>query len=99
LRRFVLDGADDAEAEVANVHTERMLWLLYHVNVLVNELVLDIEFRQLLNVVKLELLANGRSLREVTPLAAAATRKEDRMPSRATTQRRLQMQRRHWRRL
>jgi hypothetical protein len=62
LRQFVLDGADDAETEVANVHTKRMLWLLYHVNVLVDVLVLDIEFRQLLNVVELELLASGRSL-------------------------------------
>jgi hypothetical protein len=61
----VLDGADDAETEVANVHTEQMLWLLYHVNVLVDVLVLDIEFHQLLNVVELELLTNGRSLRVI----------------------------------
>jgi hypothetical protein len=40
-----------------------MLWLLYRVNVLVDVLVLDIEFRQLLDVVELALLANGRPLR------------------------------------
>ena len=60
----MLDDADDvAETEVANVDIERMLWLLYRVNVLVEVLVLDIEFRQLLDVVELELLANGRPLR------------------------------------
>lgn len=37
--------------------------MLYRVNVLVDVLVLDIEFRQLLDVVELELLANGRPLR------------------------------------
>jgi hypothetical protein len=37
--------------------------LLYRVNVLVEVLVLDIEFRQLLDVIELELLANGRPLR------------------------------------
>jgi len=59
----VLDDADEAETEVANVDTERILWLLYRVNALVDVLVLDIEFRQLLDVVELELLANGRPLR------------------------------------
>ena len=59
----MLDDADEAETEVANVDTERILWLLYRVNVLVDVLVLDIEFRQLLDVVELELLANGRPLR------------------------------------
>jgi hypothetical protein len=63
LRQFVLDDADEAETDVANVDIERMLWLLYRVNVLVDVLVLDIEFRQLLDVVELELLANGRPLR------------------------------------
>ena len=59
----MLDDADDAETEVANVDIERILWLLYRVNVLVDVLVLDIEFRQLLDVIELELLANGRPLR------------------------------------
>ena len=59
----MLDDADDAEAEVANVDTERILWLLYRVNLLVDVLVLDIEFRQLLDVIELEMLANGRPLR------------------------------------
>ena len=59
----MLDDADDAETEVANVDTERILWLLYRVNVLVDVLVLDIEFRQLLDAIELELLANGRPLR------------------------------------
>jgi len=59
----VLDDADEPETEVANVDTERILWLLYRVNVLVDVLVLDIEFRQLLDEVELELLANGRPLR------------------------------------
>ena len=60
----MLDDADDAETEVANVDTERILWLLYRVNVLVDVLVLDIEFRQSLDVIELEqLLANGRPLR------------------------------------
>ena len=63
MRQFVLDDADEAETEVANVDIERMLWLLYRVNVLVDVLVLDVEFRQLLDVVELELLANGRPLR------------------------------------
>ena len=55
----MLDDVDKAEAEVANVDIER---ILYRVNVLVDMLVLAIEFRQLLDVVELELLANGRSL-------------------------------------
>jgi hypothetical protein len=61
----VLDDADEAETEVANVDIERILWLLYRVNVLVDVLVLDIEFRQLLllDAIELELLANGRPLR------------------------------------
>ena len=36
-----------------------MLWLLCRINVLVEVFALDIELRQLLDVVKLELLANG----------------------------------------
>ena len=48
----MLDDADDAETEVANVDIERILWLLYRVNLLVDVLVLDIEFRQLLNVIE-----------------------------------------------
>jgi hypothetical protein len=61
LRQFVLYDVDEAETEVANVDIERKLWLLYRVNVLVDVLV--IEFRQFLDVVELELLANGRPLR------------------------------------
>jgi hypothetical protein len=71
LRQFVLDDADEAETEVAKVDTERTLWLLYRVNVLDDDavvlddvvFVLDIEFRQLLDLVELELLANGQPLR------------------------------------
>ena len=48
---------------MAKVDTQRILWLLYRVNVLLDVLMLDIEFRQLLDVVGLELLANGRPLR------------------------------------
>ena len=63
LRQLVLDDADDAETEVANVDTERILWLLYRENVLAEALVLDIKFRQLLDVVELEPLTSGRPLR------------------------------------
>ena len=59
----MLDDADEAETEVANVDIERVLWSLYRVNMLVGVLVLDIEFRQLLNDIELELLAKGRPLR------------------------------------
>ena len=59
----MLDDADEAQTEVANVDTEHILWLLYSVNVLVDKLVdilvLGIESRQLLDIVELELLTNG----------------------------------------
>lgn len=44
---MVLDEPEEAETEVANVDTERMLWLLYRVNVLVEVFVLAMEIRQL----------------------------------------------------
>ena len=56
----MLEDVDDvAGTKVAKVDIECMLWLLYHINVLVEVLVLNIEFHQLLDVVELELLANG----------------------------------------
>jgi hypothetical protein len=45
FRQLVLDAAEGAETEVANVATVRVLWLLYRVNVLVEVFVLAIEFR------------------------------------------------------
>ena len=48
------DDADEAKIEVANIDIKRILRLLYRVNVLVDVLVLDIEFPQLLDVVELE---------------------------------------------
>ena len=59
----MLEDADNAENEVANVDIERTLRLLYRVNVLVDVVVPDIEFCQLPDLVELELLANGRPLR------------------------------------
>ena len=56
-----MPAAGSASKETSGI--ERILWLLYRVNALVDVLVLDIEFRQLLDVVELELLANGRPLR------------------------------------
>ena len=57
----MLDDVDDvAETGVEKVDIERMLWLLY---LLIEVLVLDIKFRQLLDIIKLELLVNGRPLR------------------------------------
>ncbi len=58
----MLEDADEEDTEVAKVDIERILWLLYRVNALVDVLVLDIEFRQL-EFIELELLANGRPLR------------------------------------
>ena len=63
MRQSVVDDADDTETEGINVDIERILWLLYRVNVLVDLLMLHIEFRQWLDVVELELLANGQPLR------------------------------------
>jgi hypothetical protein len=63
FRQLVLDEAEDAETEVANVDTERMLWLLYRVNVLVEVFVLVIEFRQLLDAEELEIVETVRPLR------------------------------------
>lgn len=65
FRQF--EEVEDAETEVANVDTERMLWLLYRVNVLVEVfvlIVLAIEFRQLFDEDELiELPATARPLR------------------------------------
>jgi hypothetical protein len=64
LRQLVLDDADEVDMVVANVETERILWLLYRVNVLDDVFVLDVELRQLLlDVAEPELLGNGRPLR------------------------------------
>jgi hypothetical protein len=64
LRQLVLDDADEVEMVVANVDTERILWLLYRVNTLDEVFVLEVEFRQLvLDIAELELLASGRPLR------------------------------------
>jgi hypothetical protein len=70
FRQLVLDEAEDAETEVANVATERMLWLLYRVNVLVEVFVLAIEFRQLLDAEELEILETPRPLRMLVGDAA-----------------------------
>ena len=59
MRQLVLDDVDEAETEVSNIDIKHMLCLLYLVNVLVDVLVLDIEFLQFLDGVMLELLANG----------------------------------------
>lgn len=59
MRQSDHEDADDTETEVVNVDIERILLLLYRVNVLIDVPVLHIEFRQLLDVVELELLANG----------------------------------------
>jgi len=61
LRQLVLDDADEVDTVVANVETERILWLLYRVNALDDVFVLDVELRQLL--LELELLFNGGPLR------------------------------------
>jgi len=70
FRQLVLDEAEDAETEVANVDTERMLWLLYRVNVLVEVFVLAMEFRQLLDAEELEMLEPARPLRMLVGDAA-----------------------------
>jgi hypothetical protein len=62
FRQLVLDEAEEAETEVANVDTERRLWLLYRVNVLVEVFVLAIEFRQLFDAAELEIPDTGRPL-------------------------------------
>ena len=70
FRQLLLDEAEDAETEVANVATERMLWLLYRVNVLVEVFVLAMEFRQLLDAAELETEATARPLRMLVGEAA-----------------------------
>jgi len=70
FRQLVLDEAEEAETEVAHVATERILWLLYRVNVLVEVFVLAIEFRQLFDEAELEILDTGRPL----PVGDAALR-------------------------
>jgi hypothetical protein len=68
FRQF--DEAEDAETEVANVDTERMLWLLYRVNVLDEVFVLDMELRQLFDAEELEMLETVRPLRMLVGEAA-----------------------------
>ena len=70
FRQLVLDEAEDAETDVANVDTERVLWLLYRVNVLVEVFVLAMEFRQLLDAEELEMLETARPLRVLVGEAA-----------------------------
>lgn len=67
---MVLDEAEDAETDVANVATERMLWLLYRVNVLIEVFVLAIELRQLFDAEELEMLETVRPLRMLVGDAA-----------------------------
>lgn len=59
LHHFMLNDADEAEIEAANINIKHILWLLHCVNVFFNVLVLNFGFCQLLDVVMLELLANG----------------------------------------
>ena len=101
MRQSVLEDAHDAETEAVNVDIERRLWLLYRVNVLVDLLMLHIEFRQLLDVVELELLAKGRPLRVFVGDAPRRGCDSDRSSGCPPTQPRIvpAMQRRHWRRL
>jgi len=63
FRQLVLDEAEDAETEVANVDTEALLWLLYRVNVLDKVFVLAMELRQLFDAEELEMLEEARPLR------------------------------------
>lgn len=67
---MVLDDAEDAETEVANVDTERMLWLLYRVKVLDEVFVLAMELRQLFDAEELEMLEAARPLRMLVGDAA-----------------------------
>ena len=59
----MLDDVNEAGAEVENVDIECILRLLYRVRVLVNVLVLDIEFRQLMEVIEFKLLSSDQLLR------------------------------------
>ncbi len=68
-RRSTYD-AEDAETEVANVDTERMLWLLNRVNVLDEVFVLAMELRQLFDAEELEMLEAARPLRMLVGDAA-----------------------------
>jgi hypothetical protein len=70
FRQLALDEAEDAETEVANVDTERMLWLLYRVNVLDEVFVLAMELRQLFDAEELEMLEAARPLRMLVGDAA-----------------------------
>ena len=59
FRQLSLDAAEDVDTVVANVDTERMLWLLYRVNVLnvlIEVFVLATEFRLLLGAGEVEML-------------------------------------------
>jgi hypothetical protein len=69
-RQLSLDAAEDVDTVVANVDTERMLWLLYRVNVLDDVFVLAMEFRQLLDSDALEPLSATRLLRTLVGDAA-----------------------------
>ena len=76
----MLDDVNEAETEVENVDIERILRLLYRVRVLVNVLVLDIEFRQLLEVIELGLLSSSRLLRVLVGDAPRSCCGSDRRP-------------------
>ena len=67
---MALDEAEDAETEVANVDTERMLWLLNRVNVLEEVFVLAMEFRQLFDAEEPEMVEAARPLRMLVGDAA-----------------------------
>jgi hypothetical protein len=67
---LVLDDAEDAETEVANVDTERTLWLLNRVNVLDEVFVLAMELRQLFDAEELEMLELAHPLRMLVGDAA-----------------------------
>jgi len=63
FHQLLLDEVENAETKVVHVATERMLWLLYRVNVPVEVIVLAMEFRQLLDTAGLETEAIAHPLR------------------------------------
>jgi len=69
FRQLVLDEAEDAETEVANVDTEALLWLLSRVYVLERVFVLAMDVRQLFDA-ELEMLELARPLRVLVGDAA-----------------------------
>ena len=54
FHQLLLNEVENAETEVVNIATKRMLWLLYCMNVPVEVIVLAMEFRQLLDTAGLE---------------------------------------------